>query len=620
MHPSPTDPHATLEHLWPPPRALQALPGRQPAPRTADPGPFADVELPSRLRAAPSAEAEVRLRRDARLAPRAYALEILPEGIRIAAADLPAARSALATLAQLGALARTGGGAGELPCVRIDDQPGFATRGAMLDVSRSRVPRQGELERLAAELAGWKYDELQLYTEHTFAYEGHADVWRDASPITPAEASALDQRCARLGIELVPNQQSLGHMHRWLKHARYRDLAEVPEGVEHPFSLEREPYSLCLADPRALALLEDLYDQLLPCFRSRWFNVGLDETFDLALGRSRAEAEARGVERVYLERLRLVHALVHARGRRMQFWGDVILQRPELVPELPRDALALCWGYEAGHPFERELAHFARSGLEFRVAPGTSSWQSFGGRVANALANQREAARCGSRAGAAGWLVTDWGDRGHHQPHCVRDWGLFAAAGPAWNPDCELDPARLARLLDLHLFRDRAGELGAAALELASADLASRSPARNGSAVFFLLSFAPDPFPHARTPALAPEGLEAVRALCSRARARLGRARSARDDAPLLLAELGWIADALETAAELGLARLAALSAAPGAPLGALPRATRAHLAERLRDLEARHARIWLARDREGGLSESLHWLERVRAPLEGGV
>jgi len=505
-------------------------------------------------------------------------------------------------------------GAFAIPALAIDDRPGFATRGVLLDVSRARIPRASELDALAGRLAAWKVDHLQLYVEHAFAYAGHEEVWRDADALTPAEVRALDDRCASLGIELTPNQQSFGHFHRWLKHARYRGLAEVPEGVDHAFSLDKEPYSLDLANPAAIALLEDLYDQLLPCFRSKSFNVGLDETFDLGRGRSQAACNERGVERVYLEHLRRVHALVTARGHRMQFWGDVVLQRPELVPELPKDLVALEWGYDAGHPFAEHVRHFAASGLEFWVCPGTSSWQSFAGRARNALANLREAAVHGARAGASGFLATDWGDRGHHQPHCVRDWGLFAAAGLAWNPDATLDEARLAPLLDAHVYQDDAGELGTAALELANAYLASGSPATNGSALFFLVAFAPDAFPHARTPDLTRSGLEAARDVMVRAASRLDRARSRRPDAAQVVGELRWVASAQTLAADLGIARL---EAGAGVPLAGLPSRVRAELAERFRLLEDEHAHLWLVRDRPGGLGESLRWFRRVRADLE---
>jgi hypothetical protein len=600
-----------LDLLWPTPRALERRAGSFAcgADRAVDAGPFAGA-----MRASPTGPLALRIRRDAAIAPAGYALEVDEHGARAAGRDAAGARHALATFDQLVALHADSDGTVRIPALAIRDAPAFATRGVLLDVSRGRVPRMETAQGIADRLAGWKVDHLQLYTEHAFAYAGHEEVWRDASPFTPAEIRAFDAHCAQLGIELAPNQQSFGHFHRWLKHARYRDLAEVPAGVDHAFSLDREPYSLDLGDPAAIALLEDLYDQLLPCFRSRTFNVGLDETFDLGRGKSGAACAEHGIERVYLEHLRRVHALVTRRGRRMQFWGDVILQRPELVPELPRDLVALEWGYDAGHPFAEHVERFRAAGLEFWVCPGTSSWQSFGGRARNALANLREAARHGARAGASGMLVTDWGDRGHHQPHCVRDWGMLAGAGAAWNPDAELDAARLARLLDAHVYLDEARELGTAAMELAEAYLDTGSPATNGSALFFLVAFALEEFPHARTPEITRAGLERARATSEHAAARIDRARSRRADAGELSAEMRWIADAQGFGADLGLARL---EAPPGTPLRALDRRTRHDLAERSAWLEKNHESAWLVRDRPGGLAESLRWFQRVRTELE---
>ena len=126
-----------------------------------------------------------------------------------------------------------------------------------------------------------------------------------------------------------------------------------------------------------------------------------------------------GSVRVYLEFLQQVHALVAARGHRMQFWGDIIIEQPELIAELPRDAIALEWGYEADHPFVEHAQRFADSGLEFVVCPGTSSWYSFAGRADNAIRNLALAAVAGREAGARGYLITDWGDFGHLQPLSV---------------------------------------------------------------------------------------------------------------------------------------------------------------------------------------------------------
>jgi hypothetical protein len=524
-----------------------------------------------------------------------------PGGVDIHSADAAGERQARATLEQA---IRLHAGAAPIPAFAVEDWPDFEHRGVLLDVSRTKVPTMATLARTIDLIASWKYDELSLYTEHVFAYREHEEVWRDASPITHDEARELDRRCRERGIELVPNQQSLGHMHRWLARERYRHLAEVPEGVVHAFSREKEPFSLCPTDPEALEFLGGLYGELLPCFASRSLNVGLDETFDIGLGRSTGACEAKGKGRVYLEFLRAVHELARARGRRIQFWGDVILQHPELIEELPRDAVALLWGYDADHPFEKETRAFAESGLEFRVCPGTSSWQSVAGRTANALANLESAAGHGLAAGASGYLVTDWGDRGHLQPPFASAAGLLYGAGCAWNASAARARVReLPALLDAHVFLDEAGVLGRAAIDLGNVYQETGSPSTNGSALFFLLAFAGEPLPHARMPGLAVEGLERALARILEIRSRLHRARSALPDAEVVVAEMRWAADLLAWTCRFGRARLEAT--------------TRTALRDDLAQLAAEHRRLWMLRNRPGGLDESASWLEGPLALLD---
>ena len=190
-------------------------------------------------------------------------------------------------------------------------------------------------------LASWKINQLQLYTEHTFAYRRHPDVWAEASPMTGEEILALDAYCRERFIELVPNQNSFGHMRRWLTHDAYRHLAECPHGCDTgdpEWGYFDEPFSLCPGDPGSLELVRDMLDELLPHFRSRIVNVGCDETDRIwATGAARRRWPSAARARVYLDFLLQLRREVRSRGHTMQFWGDIIITDPELVAELPRD-------------------------------------------------------------------------------------------------------------------------------------------------------------------------------------------------------------------------------------------------------------------------------------------
>jgi hexosaminidase len=562
----------------------------------------------------------VELQLEAGAAPaQGYVLEVGPDGARVRGADLPGLLHGAATLAQwlrLHAGASRGGNRA-VGGLRVEDWPDLPRRGVLLDVSRDKVPTLATLLALVDRLAGWKVNQLQLYLEHAFAYRGHEVVWRDASPLTPDDVRALDARCRRLGIELVPNQNSFGHFHRWLVHEPYRQLAEVPEGLEHPFNPERrEPFSLCPLDPRCLDLLADLYDQLLPCFTSRELNVGLDETFDLGMGRSAAAVAAHGKVRVYLDYVLEVHRLVRGRGHRMQMWGDIVLEQPELIAELPRDVVALEWGYEADHPFADHLQRFAASGLDFMVCPGTSSWNSFAGRTHNALENLAGAAIHGRDAGAYGYLITDWGDYGHLQPLAVSYLGCLAGAGFAWNAATAPEPFAPAwgPLLDLHAFDGGAG-VGAAALALGDAYRHTGARQKNGTALFYLVAFPHQDLTHRRYAGMTEDGLAETAEWVEGAAAALPSQRAGSAEAQVAGAELRWVAGMLGFACRLGQARL---HAGREVPVPELPASTRAALLAEYAPLVAAHEPVWLARNRPGGRADSVARLERLQAMLGG--
>ncbi|MEO1084953.1 MAG: family 20 glycosylhydrolase, partial [Acidobacteriota bacterium] len=535
----------------------------------------------------------------------AYRLTVSRSGMVVAARGALGLFRALTTAAQW---LRLHGPGVDVDGVEIDDWPDLPTRGLMLDISRNRVPTMAELFALVDLMAELKLNQLQLYIEHAFAYAGHETVWRDASPLRPRELRLLFEYARRRHIELVPTQNSFGHFHRWLIHEPYRQLAECPDGVEHPFSPEPEPFSLCPLEPKVMELLDDLYGQQLPHAPGELFNVGLDETLDLGLGRSRAVCEARGAGRVYLDFLHRVHALAAKHGRRMLFWADIALAEPGLLPEFPKDATAMVWGYEADHNFGDPLEKLRAAGLEAYVCPGTATWNSFTGRVDVARSNASRAALEG--VGAAGYLLTDWGDHGHLQPPSV-SWPTYVLGGSfAWNrvSAAAPDDLPLADLLDRHVLRDPSGTAGRALIELGRAQDATGVAARNGGPLFFAWMFADKAVDERRGVGFTEQGLDAAEGHLADAVAALRRSAISRPDAATIRDELDWAADAARLGSELARARL---RVGEGEPLQALPADVRRDLRARLIGLTERLPSVWGRRSRDGGLGGSIERLSR---------
>jgi hexosaminidase len=511
----------------------------------------------------------------------AYVLSTLGAHVQIQAIDASGALYGVMTLIQL--LRQYGR---QLPRIRIEDYPDFARRGVMLDISRDKVPTMDTLRGLVDLLASLKINELQLYTEHTFAFRQHPEVWANASPMTGEELLALDRYCRDRAVDLVPSHNCFGHMRRWLTLPAYRDLAEAPDGCDTRWGRFERPFTLNPGDPRSIALVKDIFDEVLPHFTSRYVNVGCDETIDLGEGRSREVVQQRGAGRVYLDFLLKVYARIKPHNRTMQFWGDILMEHPELVPELPRDLIALEWGYEADHPFKTHSAIFANSGIPFYVCPGTSSWNSISGRTENMLGNILSAASNGLTNGAIGLLNTDWGDNGHLQPLVVSYLGYAFGAAVSWALDANryID---LAGATSRHVFFDSSGATGRVAFDLGNVYTLIQARTFNGTP-YGNAAFRPLAAVREIADKVEKTEITAVERALKQLERQVKTLKPKPADAALIKAEFVYAIALMRH----GMARIVAAKAGrPDPKPGAA--------------LFKQHRSVWLARNRPGGLTDS---------------
>ena len=546
-----------------------------------------------------------------------YRLTISGEGIVIAGHDLAGAFYGVQTLRQL---LQTRGAT--LPQMVIEDWPDFPARGVMHDISRGKVPTMDTLYELIDMLAGWKVNQFQLYMEHTFAYQQHRQVWQNASPMTAEEILALDDYCRQRHIDLVPNQNSFGHMEHWFQHPQYRHLAETDREFMAPWGVLHPPSTLSPAVPESLSFLEGLYAELLPNFTGRMFNIGSDETFDLGLGRSKTLVEQKGKGRVYLDFLLEVRELAQAHDRTVQFWGDIINEYPELIPELPKDSVALEWGYEAGYDYLGKTEPYADAGIPFYVCPSTSSQRSILGRTDNCLANLREAAEQGLKNGAIGFLNTNWGDTlGWRRWFPVSYLGFAFGAAVSWayaaNTDLDVPLA-----LDTFVFLDSAGVMGQLAYDLGNAyqepgvllhynsflyllQIYSLANLRERADILFRAGESQENlFDDDQLRANLGSSVEYIAELIS----RIGQSRMERPDADLVKREFRHMARMAQHGARRGLLQLSD------------PSLTRQSMRDEFAAIEAEYPVLWLARSRPGGMVDSLRLLAELRLLYEDGA
>lgn len=608
------------------------LPALFPAPRRIEP--LHDATPPS-------IDTPIEVHRDPALPAEGYRLIWQEPVVRIEHADAAGLRWAQRTLEAVQDAAGTADridGPG-VPALRIEDAPDFAVRGFMLDVSRDRVPTRAALERLVEILARCRYNQLELYVEHTFAYRAHAAVWAEASPLTADDVRWLDARCARDGIRLVANQNTFGHWERWLEHPEYRERAENPDGMS--FHGGHRPASTLAPVAENAALVHELLEELLPNFRTRRVNIGADETFELGTGVSAATAAEVGLGRVYLDYVTLVAQPWLDRGYVVEFWADILASYPELIDELPDGMVPVVWQYDSPRRLRDGIAGMAEDdrkrladhgvdidtigggfrdraqtlidrGRPFWVAPGTSTWLSLLGDLDNAIENIDDAWAVGTENASGGMLLTAWGDNGHYDPLVVSYAPIVYAGAVAWNRAGNAD-IDLAAALSRHVFDDPTGAIGAALVEAGRVNSAAAMPLLNAGPLFQVLLAAGRPAPE-YVP--SPQALSAMAHRIDRAAALASAAQPASPAAAAEIAQLQTVLAWSRFAVDLLNAGELFTGPAGEPETDEERRALAGRLLDRFDALRERQRAAWLTAARPGGLDRSLDELTALRIAL----
>jgi hypothetical protein len=277
----------------------------------------------------------------------------------------------------------------------------MAHRGLSDDWSRGPIPNMEFLKREIRTLAAYKVNIFSPYFEHTFAYASTPVAAFPGGSMTPAEARELVDYAAQYHITVIPEQEAFGHLHNVLKFEKYASLGETPHGAV-----------LAPGDAGALPVIAGWFTELAQIFPGPYAHIGADETGDLGLGRTRDAVKSRGLGAVYLDFLTQIHAALAPNHKRLLFWGDIAVNSPDLVGTLPKDMIAVPWGYDAAPDFTAQILPFTKAGLETWVAPGVNNWSRLYPNNNEALGNIRGFVRDGQKLGSTGELNTVWNDDG----------------------------------------------------------------------------------------------------------------------------------------------------------------------------------------------------------------
>ncbi|MCR4695066.1 MAG: beta-N-acetylhexosaminidase [Pseudobutyrivibrio sp.] len=324
-----------------------------------------------------------------------------------------------------------------IPAMIIEDSPAIKNRGFITDVTRGRIPTLEYLKSLADECAFYKVNMMQFNLEHAYMFKNESEIWRDSDPLTSDEILELDRYCKNLCIDLVPCLASFGHLYQLLRSRTYKDLCELEVDVNEPFSLinRMRHHTIDVTNDESLALITSRIKEYMSLFSSKYFNICADETFDLGRGKSKDEAEKIGKRNLYIAFLKKLCDFVRDQGKTPMFWGDVVIENPEVLTELPEDAICMNWEYS---PLVKEDNIKKLSEAKVKrvyVCPGVQGWQYLINNHHEAFLNISGMCNLAHKYQVEGVLNTDWGDLGHIAYPEFSMVGMIYGASLSWSDE-----------------------------------------------------------------------------------------------------------------------------------------------------------------------------------------
>ncbi|MBS1724456.1 MAG: family 20 glycosylhydrolase [Armatimonadetes bacterium] len=262
----------------------------------------------------------------------------------------------------------------------------------MLDLAREQAPTLDHLYHYAAFSLDAGYDTLGLYLEHRFAYA--AAPWAQGNGcVTPGMVRRLQSEFPSLRI--VPFINLLGHMEGFLNSEGGSTMRETPfRGMQ-----------ACPSSPRAVEFCRRLLVETMDAFASDLVHIGGDETWELGACPVCSERSG-GRSSIYGYHFGpLARAVVDA-GKTPAVWGDMFLEHPDALQQLPSETVVFDWQYFGG--LRDSAPRLMQHGHKIVGCPTLHVYDAAWMHVTESEANVREVSRDVAELGLEGVCLTTW--------------------------------------------------------------------------------------------------------------------------------------------------------------------------------------------------------------------
>lgn len=254
---------------------------------------------------------------------------------------------------------------------------GFLVKGTMIDLSRNAVFKLDYFKSVIRRQALLGFNQIWLYMEDVYELKDYPKFGYLRGKYRESDLKTLDDYAFKLGIELIPCIQTLGHMGqflRWPSSAPLKDQADV------------------LRIDTAKPLIEAMIDFCQQTFRTKQIHIGMDETFGFSLGTYYKKHGYHNPEDLFLEHLNWVYKVCKNKGfEHILMWSDMFFRHRSqteyyydttitfeeaFLNKIPKDITMVYWDYYNLKPevYEKMIQNHQKMGRDVVMASGTWIW------------------------------------------------------------------------------------------------------------------------------------------------------------------------------------------------------------------------------------------------------
>lgn len=289
----------------------------------------------------------------------------------------------------------------------------FNKFGVMVDCSRNAVMTVEQLKKFITVISKMGYNQVHLYMEDTYEVEKEPYFGYLRGKYTEAELKELDDFSYNIGVELVPNIQTLAHMAAFLKwRTDIKDIDDI----------------LLVGDDKVYDLIERMFKSLRRCFRTNNLHIGMDEAHNLGRGRY---LDLHGLQNrfdILLSHLNRVCDIAYKYDFKPMMWSDMFYRiasggsyyeiaskfDESVKAKIPENLTLVYWDYYTSDKKRYDGMIKGHKQLSDKIAFGGGAWKWSGFAPHNyfSVKATKAAIRACVDGGIKDAFITMWGDNG----------------------------------------------------------------------------------------------------------------------------------------------------------------------------------------------------------------